>query len=67
MKVKKLEVQAALEEAEGNLEQEENKEEEKCEELDALKKTYQKSIESMQTHAKGEAIRQKKKLEADMK
>ena len=46
---------------------------EKCDELDALKKTYQKSIESMQasleneTRAKGEAIRQKKKLEADMK
>merc|ERR1719204_2025381 len=45
---------------------------EKCDELDALKKTYQKSIESMQasleneTRAKGEAIRQKKKLEADM-
>merc|ERR1712088_1177475 len=42
---------------------------EKCDELDALKKTYQKSIESMQasleneTRAKGEAIRQKKKLE----
>merc|ERR1712241_1505796 len=45
---------------------------EKSDELDALKKTYQKSIESMQasleneTRAKGEAIRQKKKLEADM-
>ena len=45
---------------------------EKCDELDALKKTYQKSIESMQasleneTRAKGEAIRQKKKLEADI-
>merc|ERR1711973_602401 len=86
----KLELQAALEEAEGTLEQEENKVlrsqleltqvkqeierriKEKCDELDALKKTYQKSIESMQasleneTRAKGEAIRQKKKLEADM-
>merc|ERR1712213_225532 len=85
----KLELQAALEEAEGTLEQEENKVlrsqleltqvkqeierrfKEKCDELDALKKTYQKSIESMQasleneTRAKGEAIRQKK-LEADM-
>ena len=45
---------------------------EKTDELDALRKTYQKSIESMQasleneTRAKGEAIRQKKKLEADM-
>merc|ERR1712226_944317 len=45
---------------------------EKSEELDALRKTYQKSIESMQasleneTRAKGEALRQKKKLEADM-
>merc|ERR1712241_321085 len=86
----KLELQAALEEAEGTLEQEENKVlrsqleltqvkqeierriKEKSDELDALKKTYQKSIESMQasleneTRAKGEAIRQKKKLEADM-
>merc|ERR1712001_457639 len=86
----KLELQAALEEAEGTLEQEENKVlrsqleltqvkqeierriKEKCDELDALKKTYPKSIESMQasleneTRAKGEAIRQKKKLEADM-
>merc|ERR1712117_470476 len=86
----KLELQAALEEAEGTLEQEENKVlrsqleltqvkqeierriKEKCDELDALKKTYQQSIESMQasleneTRAKGEAIRQKKKLEADM-
>merc|ERR1712002_1257656 len=86
----KLELQAALEEAEGALEQEENKVlrsqleltqvkqeierriKEKSDELDALKKTYQKSIESMQasleneTRAKGEAIRQKKKLEADM-
>ena len=46
---------------------------EKSDELDSLRKTYQKSIESMQasleneTRAKGEAIRQKKKLEADMK
>merc|ERR1719273_1260354 len=86
----KLELQAALEEAEGTLEQEENKVlrsqleltqvkqeierriKEKSDELDALRKTYQKSIESMQasleneTRAKGEAIRQKKKLEADM-
>merc|ERR1711978_126214 len=86
----KLELQAALEEAQTALEQEENKVlraqleltqvkqeierriKEKCDELDALKKTYQKSIESMQasleneTRAKGEAIRQKKKLEADM-
>merc|ERR1719234_130473 len=86
----KLELQAALEEAEGTLEQEENKVlrsqleltqvkqeierriKEKSDELDSLRKTYQKSIESMQasleneTRAKGEAIRQKKKLEADM-
>merc|ERR1711994_1030097 len=45
---------------------------EKEEEFECLRKTYQKSIESMQasleneTRAKGEAIRQKKKLEADM-
>ena len=44
---------------------------EKSDELDSLRKTYQKSIESMQasleneTRAKGEAIRQKKKLEVD--
>merc|ERR1712014_210686 len=87
LEAEKLELQAALEEAEGALEQEENKVlrsqleltqvkqeierriKEKCDELDALKKTYQKSIESMQasleneTRAKGEAIRQKKKLE----
>jgi len=86
----KLELQAALEEAEGALEQEENKVlrsqlelsqvkqeierriKEKSDELDGLRKTYQRSIESMQasleneTRAKGEAIRQKKKLEADM-
>jgi len=86
----KLELQAALEEAEGALEQEENKVlrsqlelsqvkqeierriKEKSDELDVLRKTFQRSIESMQasleneTRAKGEAIRQKKKLEADM-
>merc|ERR1711962_1175126 len=86
----KLELQSALEDAEGCLEQEENKVlraqleltqvkqeierriKEKSDELDGLKKTFQKSIESMQasleneTRAKGEAIRQKKKLEADM-
>merc|ERR1712183_605385 len=86
----KMELQAALEEAEGALEQEENKVlrsqleltqvkqeierriKEKSDELDSLRKTYQKSIESMQasleneTRDKGEAIRQKKKLEADM-
>merc|ERR1719315_857990 len=86
----KLELQAALEEAEGALEQEENKVlrsqlelsqvkqeierriKEKTDELDGLRKTHQKAIESMQasleneTRAKGEAIRQKKKLEADM-
>merc|ERR1712223_565424 len=62
----KLELQAALEEAEGTLEQEENKVlrsqleltqvkqeierriKAKCDELAALKKTYQKAIESMQ-------------------
>ena len=44
---------------------------EKSDELEALRKTYQRSIESMQASleneckAKGEAIRQKKKLEAD--
>eukprot|EP00092_Neocalanus_flemingeri_P002100 GFUD01002240.1.p1 GENE.GFUD01002240.1~~GFUD01002240.1.p1 ORF type:complete len:1946 (-),score=533.02 GFUD01002240.1:249-6086(-) len=86
----KLELQAALEEAESALEQEENKVlraqlelsqvkqeierriKEKGEELAALTKTFQKAIDSMQssleneTRAKGEAIRQKKKLEADM-
>merc|ERR1712240_731543 len=86
----KLELQAALEEAESALEMEENKVlrsqlelsqvkqeierriKEKSDELDVLRKTFQRSIESMQTslenetRAKGEAIRQKKKLEADM-
>ena len=86
----KLELQAALEEAESALEQEENKVlraqlelsqvkqeierriKEKEEELAALSKTFQKAIEAMQssleneTRAKGEALRQKKKLEADM-
>merc|ERR1719219_774419 len=86
----KLELQAALEEAEAALEQEENKVlraqlelsqvkqeierriKEKEEELAALSKTFQKSIDSMQasleneTRAKGEALRQKKKLEADL-
>merc|ERR1712240_791453 len=82
----KLELQAALEEAEGALEQEENKVlrsqlelsqvkqeierriKEKSDELDVLRKTFQRSIESMQaslengTRSKGEAVRQKKKL-----
>merc|ERR550532_742940 len=86
----KLELQAALEEAESALEQEENKVlrsqlelsqvkqeierriKEKEEELEGLRKTYQRAIESMQssleteTKAKGEAIRHKKKLEADL-
>merc|ERR1711962_1251495 len=86
----KLELQSALEDAEGCLEQEENKVlraqfeltqvkqeierriKEKSDELDGLRKTFQKSIESMQasleneTRSKGEAVRQKKKLEADM-
>ena len=86
----KLELQAALEEAESALEQEENKVlrsqlelsqvkqeierriKEKEEEFDGLRKTHQKAIESMQssleneTRAKGEAIRQKKKLESDI-
>merc|ERR1712088_961193 len=45
---------------------------EKEEELEGLRKTYQRAIESMQssleteTKAKGEAIRHKKKLEADL-
>merc|ERR1712228_896498 len=45
---------------------------EKEEELDGLRRTHMKSIESMQfsleneTRSKGEAIRQKKKLESDM-
>merc|ERR1719427_1993172 len=84
----KLELQAALEEAESALEQEENKVlraqlelsqvkqeierriKEKEEELAALSKTFQKSIDSMQSslenesRAKGEALRQRKKLEA---
>lgn len=86
----KLELQAALEEAECALEQEENKVlrsqlelsqvkqeierriKEKEEEFDGLRKTHQKAIESMQasleneTRAKGESIRQKKKLESDI-
>merc|ERR1719350_975946 len=86
----KLELQAALEEAESALEMEENKVlrsqlelsqvkqeierriKEKEEELAALSKTFQKAIDSMQSSleneskAKGEALRQKKKLEADM-
>ena len=86
----KLELQAALEEAEGVLEKEENKMlrsqlelsqvkqeierriKEKEQELEQLRKTLKKSLESMQvslsteTAAKGEALRQKKKLEADM-
>ena len=86
----KLELQAALEEAEGVLENEENKMlrsqlelsqvkqeierriKEKEQELEQLRKTLKKSLESMQaslsteTAAKGEALRQKKKLEADM-
>jgi len=86
----KLELQAALEEAESALEQEENKVlrsqleltqvkqeierriKEKEEELEGLRKTHQKAIEGMQsaleteTRAKGEAIRHKKKLEADL-
>ena len=86
----KMELQAALEEAEGVLEKEENKVlrnqleltqvkqeierriKEKEQELDQLRKTLKKSLESMQnslsneTAAKGEALRQKKKLEADI-
>jgi len=86
----KLELQAALEEAESALEQEENKVlrcqlelsqvkqeierriKEKEEEFEGLRKTHGKALESMQssleneTRAKGEAIRQKKKLEADI-
>jgi len=86
----KLELQAALEEAESALEQEENKVlraqlelsqvkqeierriKEKEVEFEGLRKTHQKAIESMQasleteTRTKGEAIRQKKKLESDI-
>jgi myosin heavy chain 6/7 len=86
----KLEFQAALEEAETALEQEENKVlrcqlelsqvkqeierriKEKEEEFEGLRKTHGKALESMQssleneTRAKAEAIRQKKKLEADI-
>merc|ERR1712098_245274 len=86
----KLELQAALEEAESALEQEENKVlraqlelsqvkqeierriREKEDEFEAIRKTFQKAIDSMQSSleneskAKGEALRQKKKLEADM-
>merc|ERR1719234_297626 len=86
----KLELQTALEDAEGVLEQEENKVlreqlelsqvkqeierriKEKSDELDVLRKTFQKSLDAMQTSlenetkAKGEALRQKKKLDADM-
>ena len=86
----KMELQTALEDAEGVLEQEENKVlraqlelsqvkqeierriKEKSDELDVLRKTFQKSLDAMQssleneTRAKGEAVRQKKKLDADM-
>jgi len=86
----KLELQAALEEAEAALEQEENKVlrsqleltqvkqeidrriKEKEEELEGLRKTQQRALEGMQqaleteSRAKGEAIRHKKKLEADL-
>jgi len=86
----KLELQAALEEAESALEQEENKVlrsqlelsqvkqeierriKEKEEEFEGLRKTYQRAVESMQSSleneskAKGEALRHKKKLEADL-
>merc|ERR1719348_1340181 len=90
LEAEKLELQAALEEAETALEQEENKVlrahleltqvkqeierriKEKEHELELLRKTHQKAYESMQstleteTRTKQEAIRQKKKLEADM-
>merc|ERR1712141_161402 len=84
----KLELQAALEEAESALEQEENKVlrsqlelsqvkheierriKEKEDEFDAIRKTHQKAVESMQasleneSKAKNESFRHKKKLEA---
>merc|ERR1719410_2310696 len=86
----KLELQAALEEAESALESEENKVlraqlelsqvkqeierriKEKEDEFEGLRKTHQRAVESMQasleneSRAKGEAIRQKKKLESDI-
>merc|ERR1719384_1678321 len=85
-----MELQAALEEAEGALEQEENKvlraqleltqvrQEierrigEKEEEFASTKKNYMKAIDGMQTALEGEskgkaeALRMKKKLEADV-
>merc|ERR1719187_303628 len=90
LEAEKLELQAALEEAEATLEQEENKVlraqlelgqvkveierriAEKEEEFMLIKKTQGKAIESMQaaleteSKAKAEALRMKKKLEADV-
>merc|ERR1711981_340140 len=90
LEAEKLELQAALEEAEGALEQEENKvlrcqlelttvrQEierrivEKEEEFHGVKKNMGKALEGMQnaleqeSKGKGEAIRMKKKLEADV-
>merc|ERR1712156_1205492 len=86
----KLELQTALEEAEGALEQEENKVlraqleltqvrqvierriGEKEEEFASNKKNYMKAVDGMQTaleaesKGKAEALRMKKKLEADV-
>merc|ERR1711972_272694 len=88
LEAEKMEVQAALEEAEGALEQEENKVlrsqleltqvrqeierriAEKDEEFLSTKKNFTKGIDGMQTaleqEAKAEALRMKKKLEADV-
>merc|ERR1712142_1095294 len=86
----KMELQAALEEAEGALEQEENKVlraqleltqvkqeierriAEKEEEFEMTRKNYMKALDGMQsalemeTKGKAEALRMKKKLEADV-
>merc|ERR1711976_377531 len=86
----KLELQAALEEAESALEQEENKVlraqlelsqvkqeierriKEKEEEFEAIRKAHQRALDESQqaleaeTRGKSEAIRMKKKLEADI-
>merc|ERR1719317_1921268 len=79
LEAEKLELQSALEEAEATLEQEENKvlrcqmelTQDKVEEFGMVRKNQAKALDSMQaalqTEAKGkaEALRMKKKLEAD--
>jgi myosin heavy chain 6/7 len=81
LEAEKMELQAALEEAEGALEQEENKVlraqlelriTEKEDEFMSTCKNFQKAVDSMQgaleqeSKGKAEAIRMKKKLESDV-